>query len=117
MINNFSIVKTLCIFNLLNRTLVRRSTNDETITDNAPVCVTSLSWTIPATYVLKQVGTTKSLSMKEYVPSVSSGNKIENETHLLLDCKRYSSIKDIFLSKLETKIDYIRKLSPENLIS
>ena len=40
--------------------------------------------------------------MKEYVPSVC-GNKIE--------------IRDIFLSKIETKIEDIRKLSRENLIS
>ena len=46
-----------------------------------------------------------------------SGNKIEDETHLLLDCQRYSSMRDIFLSKTETKIDDIRKLSHENLIS
>ena len=37
-----------------------------------------------------------------------SGNKIEEETYLLLDCKRYSTIRDIFLSKFETKIDDIR---------
>lgn len=37
------------------------------------------------------------------------GNKIEDETHLLLDYQRYSSMKDIFLSKVETKIDDIRK--------
>ena len=35
---------------------------------------------------------------------------------LLLDCQRYSSIRAIFLSKIETKIDDIRKLH-ENLIS
>ena len=35
---------------------------------------------------------------------------------LLLDCQRYSSIRAIFLSKIETKIDDIRKLQ-ENLIS
>ena len=32
-----------------------------------------------------------------------SGNKIEQETHLLLDCKRYSSIRDILLYKLKLK--------------
>ena len=42
-----------------------------------------------------------------------SGNKIEDETYLLLDCQRYSSMRDIFLSK----IDDIRKLSHDNLKS
>ena len=60
--------------------------------------------------------TTKSLSMKGYVPSVVV-SKIEDETHLLLDCQRYSSKKDILLSKIATKIDDIRKLWHENLIS
>ena len=40
------------------------------------------------------------------------GNKIEDETHLLLDCP----MRDIFLSKIERKVDDIRKLSHENLI-
>ena len=46
-----------------------------------------------------------------------SSNKIEDEIHLLLDCQRYSSMRDTFLSKIETKIDDIRKLSHENLMS
>ena len=41
---------------------------------------------------------------------------MEKETHLLLDCPRYSPMRDIFLSKIETKID-IWKLSQENLMS
>ena len=101
--------------------------------------------------MFKQEGTTKTLSMKEYVPSVvvirlrtkpqprSQGlsslpplslsftttmeaEKREpgievDETHLLLDCQRYSSMRDIFLSKIERKVYDIRKLSHENLIS
>ena len=38
-------------------------------------------------------------------------------THLLLDCQIYSSMRDIFLSKIETHINDIRKLSHENLIA
>ena len=70
--------------------------------------------------MLKRAGTTKSVSMKGYVPSVVVINKIEDETHLLVDCQRYSSMTDMFrmfLSKIETKIDDIRKLAHENLIS
>ena len=40
-----------------------------------------------------------------------------HETHLSLDCKRDSSIRDMFLSKTETIFDDIKKLSRENLIS
>ena len=57
------------------------------------------------------------IPLDERICPLCSGNKIEDETHLLLDCQRYSSMRDIFLSKIETKIDDIRKLSHENLIS
>ena len=46
-----------------------------------------------------------------------TGHFIEDETHLLLDCQRYSLMRHIFLSKIETKINEIRKLSHKNLIS
>ena len=60
---------------------------------------------------------TKCLSMKEC--PLCSGNKIEDETHLLLDldCQRYSSMKYIFLSKIKAKIDDIQNLLHENLVS
>ena len=48
--------------------------------------------------------------MKEYVPSVVV-------IKLTLNFKGYSSIRSIFLSKTETKIDDIRKLSHENFVS
>ena len=57
------------------------------------------------------------IPLDERICPLCSGNKIEDETHILLDCQRYSSMRDIFLSKIETKIDDIRKLSHENLIS
>ena len=63
---------------------------------------------------VEKVGAAKSLTMKGYVPRPSV---VEDEVKLLLDCERYSSKRDIFLSKIETKIDDIRKLSQENLKS
>ena len=57
------------------------------------------------------------IPLEERICPLCSGNKIKEETHLLLDCQRYSSMRDIFLSKIETKFDDIRKLSHENLIS
>ena len=56
-------------------------------------------------------------NLRERICPRCSGNKIEEETHLLLECPRYSSIRGIFLSRIETKIDDIRKLLHENLIS
>ena len=64
-----------------------------------------------------ETGKYDKIPLEERIYPLCSGNKIEDETHLLLDCQRYSSMGDIFLSKIETKIDEIRKLSHENLIS
>ena len=54
--------------------------------------------------------------LDERICPLYGSDKIEDETHLLLDCQRYSSIRYTFLSKIETKID-IQKLSHENLTS
>ena len=64
-----------------------------------------------------ETGRYDKIPLEERICPLCTGNKIEDETHLLLDCQRYSSMRDIFLSKIETKIDEIRKLSHENLIS
>ena len=44
--------------------------------------------------LMKQVGTAKRMC------SLYSSHKIEGETHRLLDCQRYSSMRDVFLSKI-----------------
>ena len=64
-----------------------------------------------------ETGRYDKIPLEERICPLCSGNEIEDETHLLLDCQGYSSMRDIFLSKIETKIDDIQKLSHENLIS
>ena len=44
-------------------------------------------------------------------------NRIEDETHFLLDCPNFSSIKEMFCSKLEPKIPFLRPQSHETLLS
>ena len=44
-------------------------------------------------------------------------NRIEDETHFLLDCPSFSSIRDMFFSKLEPKMPLIRLQSHESLLS
>ena len=44
-------------------------------------------------------------------------NRIEDETHFLLDCPSFSSIRDMFFSKLEPKIPFLRLQSHESLLS
>ena len=53
--------------------------------------------------------------MKGYVPFAI--NKIEVESHFLLDCKDYSKIRDEFISKLELKIPSFKSLSHDTLIA
>ena len=48
--------------------------------------------------------------MKGYVP-FTRVNKIEDENHFLLDYEAYSQFRDIFFSKLETKIPDFKSLS------
>ena len=75
---------------------------------------------LPQLNLRLETGRYDKIPLDEKICSFCSGNKIEEETHLLpvlRDCQRYSSMRDIFLSKIETKIDDIRKLSHENLIS
>ena len=64
-----------------------------------------------------ETGRYDKIPLDERICPLCSDIKIEDETHLLLDRDRYSLIRDIFLSKIETKIDDIRKLSHENGIS
>ena len=49
--------------------------------------------------------------------SLCNCNKIEDETHFLLDCPSHSSIRDGFFSKIEPKIPFLRLSSRETLVS
>ena len=44
-------------------------------------------------------------------------NRIEDETHFLLDSPSFSSIRDMFFSKLEPKIPFLRLQSHESLLA
>ena len=47
----------------------------------------------------------------ERLCSLCNCNNIEDETHFLLDCPSYSSIRDRLFSKIEPKIPFLRLLS------
>ena len=49
--------------------------------------------------------------------SLCNCNRIEEETHLLLDCPSFSSIREMFFSKLEPKTPFLRLQSREILLS
>ena len=53
----------------------------------------------------------------ERLCSLCNCNKIEDETHFLLDCPSFSSIRDRLFSKIEPKMPFLRLLSHETLLS
>ena len=56
-------------------------------------------------------------SLLFFEPYFSARLDFEDENHFLSDCKAYSQIRDIFFSKLETKIPDFKSLSHDTLIS
>jgi len=64
-----------------------------------------------------ETGRYDKIPLDERIYPLCISNKIENETHLVLDCQRYSSTRKVLLFYIETKIDDIRKLSHEKLIT
>ena len=64
-----------------------------------------------------ETGRYEKIPRNERICSFCTSNKIEDENHFLLDCKAYSQIRDIFFSKLETKIPDFKSLSHDTLIS
>ena len=53
----------------------------------------------------------------EKLCSLCNCKRIEGETHFLLDCPSFSSIRKMFFSKLEPKIPFLRLQSHETLLS
>ena len=64
-----------------------------------------------------ETGRYEKIPRNERICSFCTSNKIEHQNHSLLDCKAYSQIRDIFFSKLETKIPDFKSLSHDTLIS
>ena len=64
-----------------------------------------------------ETGRYNKIPREERLCNLCNSNKIEDETHFLLYCPRYSSIRDMFFSKIESKIPFLRLLSQETLIS
>ena len=64
-----------------------------------------------------ETGRYDKIPREERLCNLCNSNKIEDETHFLLDCPRYSLIRDMFFSKIESKIPFLRLLSHETLIS
>ena len=64
-----------------------------------------------------ETGRYENIPRDEMLCSLCNCNRIEDETHFLLDCPSFSSIRDMFFSKLEPKIPFLRLQSHETLLS
>ena len=64
-----------------------------------------------------ETGRYDNIPREERLCNLCNCNRIEDKTHFLLDCPSFSSIRDMFFSKLEPKIPFLRLQSHESLLS
>ena len=64
-----------------------------------------------------ETGRYDNIPREERLCNLCNCNRIEDETHFSLDCPSFSSIRDMFFSKLEPKIPFVRLQSHESLLS
>ena len=64
-----------------------------------------------------ETGRYDNMSRDERLCSLCNCNRIEDETFSLLDCPSFSSTREMFFSKLEPKISFLRQQSHETLLS
>ena len=64
-----------------------------------------------------ETGRYDNIPRDERLCNLCNCNRIEDETHFLLDCPSFSSTRDMFLSKLEPKIPFLCLQSHESLLS
>ena len=64
-----------------------------------------------------ETGRYDNIPRDERLCNLCNCNRIEDETHFLLDCPSFSSIRNTFFSKLEPKKPFLRLQSHESLLS
>ena len=64
-----------------------------------------------------ETGRYDNIPRDERLYNLCNCNRIEDKTHFLLDCRSLSSIRDMFFSKLEPKIPFLRLQSHGSLLS
>ena len=72
---------------------------------------------IPCLQLRIETGRHDNIPREERLCNLCNCNRTEDETHFLLDCPSFSSIRDMFFSKLEPKITFLRLKSHESLLS
>ena len=74
-------------------------------------------FTISSHQLRIETGRYENIPRNERICHFCTSNKIKDENYFLLDCKAYSQIRDLFFSKLETKIPDFKSPSHDILIS
>ena len=64
-----------------------------------------------------ETGRYDNIPRDERLCNLCNCNRIEDETHFLLDCPSFSSIREMFFSKLESKIPFLLLQSHETVLS
>ena len=64
-----------------------------------------------------ETGRYDNIPRDERLYNLCNCNRIGDETHFLLDCPSFSSIRDMFFSKLEPSLPFLRLQSHESLLS
>ena len=64
-----------------------------------------------------ETGRYDNIPLVERLCNLCNCNRIEDETHFLLDCPSFSSIRKMFFSKLEPKIPFLQLQSRGSLLS
>ena len=67
--------------------------------------------------LLIETGKYDNIPRNERVRNVCNCKTIEDEIHFLLDCLSYSSLRDMFFTKIEPSIPFPRLLAKETLLS
>ena len=83
-----------------------------------PPCLPTLVKLRLSSHKLKiKTGRYDNIPRDEMLCSLCDCNRIDDETHFLLDCPSFSSIREMFFFNLEPKIPFLRLLPHETLLS
>ena len=83
-----------------------------------PPCLPTLVKLRMSSHKLKiETGRYDNIAHDEMLFSLCDCNRIGDETHFILDCPSFSSIREMFFSKLEPKIPFLRLEPHETLLS
>ena len=103
--------------NLLNKCKIKQYVDLMQICRSYSKEIYHLLESYPSTFTNPNPNPNDNIPRDERLCNLCNCNRIEDETHFLLDCPSFSSIRDMFFSKLDPKIPFLRLQSHESLSS